>query len=130
MSSARSILLLMLSGLSLVGCQNKPEQSDEANLATASEQDVAAIRQRYLSANANHRVGVVVAVMSDAKLVAVGDIPVQDFGINDVMTFLDADEQPVASGTVVNATASELHLRYTEKTRAPRVGDLAVRLAL
>ena len=60
---------------------------------------------------------------------AVGDIPLQDFGIGDVLVFIDAREQPFNSGKVVNATANALHIQYEANQRAPRVGELAVRLA-
>ena len=128
MWSCRSVgLLLLLAGL-LTGCQNKAKQSADRTMARPSAQDVASIRARYQQINAENRVGVVNAVLPESHLAAVGDIPLQDFGIGDVLTFIDAREQPFNSGVVVNATASSLHVKYDASRRAPREGDLAVRL--
>jgi hypothetical protein len=97
-------------------------------MATPSEQDVASIRARYQRMNPDNRVGVVTAVLPQSKLAAIGDLPLQDFAIGDVLTFIDAREQPFNTGVVVNATASALHVKYDASRRAPREGDLAVRL--
>ncbi|MDQ3439432.1 MAG: hypothetical protein M3478_03685 [Planctomycetota bacterium] len=134
MCSRRSAVPLFLAALSLAlplssgGCQNKPEPNGET-LTPVGELDVAAIRERYTRINPNNRVGVVVAVHDSSNHAAVGDIPLQDFGIGDVLVFLDGREQPFNSGTIVNATSSALHVRYDPQRRAPRVGELAVRLA-
>jgi hypothetical protein len=120
---------VLISSLLVAGCGGKAKQADDVQAGTASEVDVAAIRARYQATNPRNRVGVVVATMADANLAAVGDIPVQDFAMGDILTFIDAREEPIATGRVVNATPTELHLRYDAKRRAPRVGDLAVRVA-
>ncbi len=131
MSSRRSVLLAVLAGslLSAVaGCQNKPEPAEET-LPPVAEIDAAAVRERFMRANPDNRVGVIAAVREQSNLAAVGDIPLQDFGMGDVLVFVDSREQPFNSGTVVNATANALHVRYEPNQRAPRVGELAVRLA-
>ena len=122
--AALSIALPLASG----GCQNKPNENGEG-AASVAEIDVASIRERYQRINPNNRVGVVIAVHESSNHVAVGDIPLQDFGIGDVLVFLDARERPFNSGEIVNATSSALHVRYDPQRRAPRVGELAVRLA-
>ena len=129
MSSRRSVLLAMFAGwllASALGCQNK---SKKADAPAGSDTDVATIRERYMRANPSNRVGVVTAVRERSNLAAVGDLPLQDFGIGDVLVFVDARERPFNSGTVVNATATALHVQYQPDRRAPRVGELAVRLA-
>ncbi len=129
MSSPRSIvsslILPLLAGLFLTGCQNK--QQGAADTSPVS-MDVAGVRERYTRLDPQNRVGVVTAVHTEADLAAVGDIPLQDFGIGDILVFVDEQEQPFNSGEVVNATSDALHLRYDENRRAPRVGELAVRL--
>ncbi|MGB7159732.1 MAG: hypothetical protein WBD40_16815 [Tepidisphaeraceae bacterium] len=126
MFSRRSAGLLLVAGL-LIGCQPKAAKEPPPS-GEASPQLTASIRERYQRANPKNLVGVVIAVKGDANLAAVGDVPVQEFGIGDVLTFIDTAEQPIATGSVVNATPDALHIRYEVKTRAPRVGDLAVRL--
>ena len=131
MSPRRSGLLVVfaasLFAVALTGCQNKKKQADE--VPPVSEMNAEAIRERYMRQNPNNRVGVVQAVREESHLVAVGDIPLQDFGIGDSLVFIDAREQPFNSGKVVNATATSLHVQYEANRRAPRVGELAVRLA-
>ncbi|HEV2292553.1 MAG TPA: hypothetical protein VGR35_01780 [Tepidisphaeraceae bacterium] len=109
------------------GCQNKQEFEEKA--LREGEINAAAVRERFMGINPNNRVGVVTAVLEDSNLAAVGDIPLQDFGVGDVLVFIDDREQPFNSGTVVNATSNALHVRYQGNERAPRVGELAVRLA-
>ena len=122
------LLAALLPSLACGGCANKNKAKGEEQ-AAVGEVDVAAVRQRYMSINPNNRVGVVVAVHDSSNLAAVGDIPLQDFGIGDVLVFLDARERPFNSGEIVNATSTALHVRYDPQRRAPRVGELAVRLA-
>jgi len=121
------LLLLLLAGLA-AGCQDKAARANGAAGAGGAQQDVASIRERYMRINPNNRVGVVVAVRAASKLAAVGDVPLQDFGIGDVLTFVNTDEEPFNTGIVVNATADALHVRYDSDRRSPREGDLAVRL--
>ncbi len=127
MRLSRSAGLLLLAAL--IGCNDKKLRAVEEGGPMSI--DGAAIRERYRRVDPRSRLGIVTAVKRDANLAAVGDIPIQDFGIGDVMTFIDTSERPLVSGTVVNATAIELHIRYENPARGrrePRVGDLAVRL--
>ena len=134
MWSRRTVVPLFLAVLSMAlplasgGCQNKPDGNALERTSTG-ELDVASIRERYQRINPNNRLGVVVAVLESSNHAAVGDIPLQDFGIGDVLVFLDARERPFNSGEIVNATSTALHVRYDPQRRAPRVGELAVRLA-
>lgn len=124
-----SLLFIALSlPLASSGCANKNEPKGDEQ-AAVGEVDVAAVRERYQAINPNNRVGVVVAVHDSSNHAAVGDIPLQDFGIGDVLVFLDGRERPFNSGEIVNATSTALHVRYDPQRRAPRVGELAVRLA-
>ena len=130
MMSSRSaagvcLTLLVLIASSLVGCGNKPGRDAEAPAVSV---DVDAVRERYHRLNSQNRVGVVTAVRRGANLAAVGDIPLQDFGIGDVLVFIDGRERPFNSGEVVNATSDALHVRFDGERRAPRVGEMAVRL--
>jgi len=123
-----SLALLLIAG-SLAGCKSKAKQeADAAGKLASGEQAAAQIREKYQRLNPKNRVGVVVAVRSESNLAAVGDIPIQDFGVGDVVTFIHANEEPFNSGVVVNATADALHVRYESGKREPKVGDLVVRL--
>ena len=121
------VLLLVLAGAYVGGCNSKADQARDGDTSPVS-MDADAVRQRYMRLNPENRVGVVNDVRASAHLAAVGEIPLQDFGIGDVLVFIDALEQPFNSGEVVNATADALHVRFDANRRAPRVGELAVRL--
>ena len=133
MSSRRTVALLIIpfviTGL-LAGCGGKSKEKDKGGAASIADAENAAagIRERYQRLNPKNRVGVVTAVMPSAKLAAVSDIPVQDFGIGDVVVFIDTDEKVIGNGEVRNATPNSLHVRYDATKREPRVGDLAVRV--
>lgn len=127
MWSRRSVIPMILLALSLAGCNNKADRAADGDSSPVS-MDVATVRDRYMRLNPENRVGVVTAVRGDARLAAVSDIPLQDFGIGDVLVFVDDRERPFNSGEIVNATSDALHVRFDGGRRAPRVGELAVRL--
>jgi hypothetical protein len=118
-----SVALVALAG----GCASKSKPDGE-KLPPPSAQDAAAVRERFMRATPQARVGVVAAVSPETHLAAVGDLPLQDFAIGDVLTFIDAAEKPFNNGTVVNASSQYLHVRYETDRRAPRVGELAVHI--
>ena len=126
-SSSTLILSLALAGMMGSGCANK-SKSDGAKLPPPSAQDAAAVRERFMRTNPQARVGIVAAVSPELHMVAVGDVPLQDFAIGDVITFIDPAEKPFNTGTVVNASSQYLHVRYEKDRRAPRVGELAVHI--
>lgn len=126
MWSRQSLVFLLFTTLWLAGCQNKPDPAEPDTSPVSM--DAASVRERYTRINPQNRVGVVTAVRADANLAAVGDIPLQDFGVGDILVLVDEREQPFNSGVVVNATSDALHVRFDENRRAPRVGELAVRL--
>jgi hypothetical protein len=75
-------------------------------------------------------VGVVTDTLHKQRLVAVGDVPVGDFRVGQVMIFIDARQQRLTSGVVKRITSNRLHVQYEPPPRdgrAPREGDLAVR---
>lgn len=111
----------------LAGCGNRPDaQSIYESRLAANE-----IRRTYQRINPENRVGVVIATLPDENLAAVGDIAIQDFGIGDLLVFMDTKERPLGSGRVINVTHNALHVRYRKPAdgrREVRAGDLAVRI--
>jgi hypothetical protein len=122
-----ALVSVALMALTSGGCADK-SKSPGVKLPPPSAQDAAAVRERFLRANPQARVGIVAAVAPRTNLAAVGDVPLQDFAIGDVVTFIDAEEHPFNTGTVVNASSQYLHVRYETDRRAPRVGELAVHI--
>jgi len=58
------------------------------------------LRTELMRADPNARIGFVTQVLADAQLVAVRDVPVDDFARGDTVNFLDGNGQPLTTGTV------------------------------
>lgn len=117
------IALAGLIGSALVlGCAHKKS-------ATADQSAIQQIRQNYAQVDPNAKVGLVIAVLPDKALAAIGDIPVADVQVGDTLVLLDAKQQIIGAGKVVAKTQDAIHVSYdvTAKGRAPEVGDLAVK---
>jgi hypothetical protein len=88
-------------------------------------------RDQLKRANPNTEVGSVVAVLSEANLAAVADVPTANFRVGDPITFLDDMLGDLTLGTVVAIENGRLHVRYDAPPagrRAPEVGDFAVHI--
>ena len=115
--------------LGMFGCASQKKAEEMPVAPPASESRVMEIRQSYQRHDPNAQVGVVVAVESGANLAAVGDVMLDKIRENDVMTFIDSNENPIANGTVVRKTSNAAHVKYetTSGGRDPVIGDLAVK---
>jgi pyruvate dehydrogenase E2 component (dihydrolipoamide acetyltransferase) len=88
-------------------------------------------RDQLKRANPNTEVGSVVAVLPEANLAAVGDVPTANFRIGDPITFLDDTLGDLTLGSVVAIENGRLHVRYDAPPaghRAPQIGDFAVHI--
>ena len=112
------------------GCASRNSNADEiAPPATAGT--VQQIRATFQQQDPSTLVGLVIAVLPDNDLAAIGDVPVDQFQNNQLVTFIDSRQAIIAVGNVVNMTGDAVHVRYRphgDQPRAPRVGDLAVRI--
>jgi hypothetical protein len=111
----------------IAGCHHKKPVVVEP----ASPQTIQAIRQSYTSVDPNARVGVVIAILPQKGLVAVGDVAVADFKEGDVLVLMDSHRHIIAAGKVVAKTADALHVTYDisgADEREPQVGDVAVKV--
>ena len=62
------------------------------------------------------------------RLVAVKDVPAEDFHEGDTVQFLDGNGEMITTGTVERILNNAVHIQYLSGgTQAPGVGDLAVR---
>ena len=119
----RHLTLTTLVGLALLaGCTHKHQGAIDT---TAVQQ----IRESYTRVDPNAKVGLVVAMLPEKGLAAVGDVPVADFQVGDVLVLMDTKQQIIGAGHVVAKTDDALHISYdvTAKGRAPQVGDIAVK---
>jgi hypothetical protein len=111
------------------GCASKAPPPDPI-APPASPETVQSIRQSFQTQDPSAVVGLVIAVLPDSNLAAVGDVPVDKFQAGQVVTFIDSTQRIIAVGNVVNMTADAVHVKYQpqgDQPRAPREGDLAVK---
>jgi hypothetical protein len=127
----------MICLLAVAGCgpmDDEPSAGGGGNNAiTASAAHAAGVenvREKYTRAYAESRVGVVVETLRGEPFVAVGEVPSPgDFRESERVTFLDARERLLTTGTVVRVVGEHVHVRFDRAPRggrAPRRGDIAV----
>jgi hypothetical protein len=97
----------------------------------SAKQHAQQLQLKYEKTDPAARVGVVIEVKADAKLAAVGDVPVKEFKKDDVLSFLDSSGKLVANGHVMDIINDLLIVSYEVPAtgRAPQIADLAVRLS-
>ena len=121
-------MVVVAAGL-LSGCRADKEQ--QAPAPPATEDRVRMIRQSYQTIDPGARVGLVAETLPEYRLVAVSEMPVDEFREGDVVTFIDTNEEVLVNGRVVAKTDDALHVKYDEPSkpgqRAPQKGDMAVR---
>ena len=120
------IAALLAVFLGLSGCQSVPEPI--APPVTAWQ--LAQLRESYRKTDPEARVGRVTEVLTSANLAAVRDVPVGDFTLGDVITFMDSNGKVLVLGTVEVINANSLTVKYEKPdpaSRAPMAGDVAVR---
>ncbi len=126
--------VLVLIGLvtTAVACRPKPKpQVMPPAPAPADERTVAAIRQQFQAIDPRTIVGMVIKVLPSDALLAVGDVPTDQFKVGDVMGIYNTDTVLLAQGRVIRITADTVHLKYDRPEagqRAPAEGDLAIRV--
>jgi hypothetical protein len=113
----------------LAGCRTQPKPAPLP--PPADEPTLTRIREAFRRIDPQSQVGPVIAALPSDRLVAIGDVPVKEFAVGETLMFIDGNQDPLVSGTIINITGDALHVRYDEPTttrRAPTVGDLAVKV--
>jgi hypothetical protein len=114
------------------GCAHKkPPGKPSPQPATA--QEVQAIRNAYFRAYPDSRVGVVTQTLKHPHgyFVAVGDLNGADFRDGETVTFIDAHQHVLTTGTVARVLSDSVHVlvdRPRASGREPGVGDVMVKL--
>ena len=122
------ILPALLAAALLVGCQTTTSTDDNGVEQSAiSLENVARIRAMYQEINPDTRVGYIDADLPGEQLVSIADVPVEDFRVGDAITFINAQQEVIATGRVANIVGDRVHAKYTVGERAPGLGDLAVK---
>lgn len=119
-----AVLVFAMTGLS--GCL-----STSVSIAPpVSPEQLAQMRDDYRRTDRNARVGIVTAVLASANLASVGEVPVKDFTIGDIITFIDSNGKSLTLGHVEAINKNSLTVKYANPSadgRAPVEGDAAVR---
>jgi hypothetical protein len=113
--------------LALTACHHE----EEPPAPPVTDAQLTELRNTYHSQDSQARVGVVTAVLESSNLASVGKVPVKDFAVGDIITFMDSNGKVLTLGKVeaINFdTVTVLYTPPTDKgTRAPAVGDVAAR---
>jgi len=114
----------------LSGCMEKPKPvPPPPEPGPASAQDVARIRHDLRREDPNAEVGQVDAVMTANHLVAIKDVPVQDFPAGQAINIVNPNLKVIATAVVDNVSGQYVVARYDVVARDPQNGDLAIRLS-
>jgi hypothetical protein len=123
----RTLIFAIIPTLFLIACH----QQEEPPAPPVTEAQLSELRSTYHSQDPNARVGVVTAVLESSNLASVGKVPVKDFTVGDIITFLDSNGKVLALGKVEAVNPDSLTVRYDisgdKSYRAPAVGDVAAR---
>jgi hypothetical protein len=120
------IPLLVLVALGFNGCATAPEPITPP----VSGEQLAQMRDEYRRTDSEARVGLVTSVLASDNLASVDGVPVKDFTIGDIISFVDSNGKVVTMGTVEAINRNSLTVRYANPGphgRVPTEGDAAVR---
>ena len=123
------LVVPLLSVAILAGCNNKPPPKYE-NVKPAQESAFNQIRAQYARLKPDARVGLVTDSDKKNELVAVSEVNPREFHIEQIVTLIDSNENPLTTGHVVRILPSSIHVKYDPPPsgrREPRDGDIMVR---
>jgi hypothetical protein len=123
----RNLTLAVVLMAMAAGCQSHKQPM--LNGGPPSQDQVGRIRDSFQAQNPHARIGVVVDILPNRNLAAVGDVQIGDFYVGETVCFVDANSNPIVCGTVDRITADQVHVKYENPQlghRPPMVGDIAV----
>jgi hypothetical protein len=126
-----SSLLIVAAGVA-AGCgaaHHPPASAPVAERVEAvSPENADALRAAYAQQFPGSQLGVVVAAINhrNGHFVSVGGMKLDRIEDGDPVTFIDANQYPLANGVIVNVLSDQVHVRVDEPTirRQPQVGDM------
>lgn len=119
------VIAMVMTWGAVTGCQSGVSQDRVMEGA-----DAQSVRSALLKVEPRALVGVVSEVLPDERFAAVRDIPVEEIGVGQIVSFIDLNQSLLTHGQVVRVVNGSLHVMYDPPSaggRAPRAGDLAVR---
>lgn len=123
-------MLTVVAAALVAGCQ--PKKPVQVGPPAVDDATYAELRAAFEKAKPGSLVGRVAAVKPAESAAEIVDVPTSSFKKGQVVLFIDAQQNALASGTVFNVTESSVMVFYAveEGGRAPVVGDAAVRLPI
>ena len=124
MTFSRTLALCLLGAFLLSGCTKQQLPQAKPTPAPIGGDAIAAYQKKHPDA----LIGRVVAVRPQDRLVAAGDLPVDQFKAGDAVMIIGSDQEQIATGDVVSMGKSWIHVHYSDSAqRVPAVDDLVVR---
>lgn len=124
MTFSRTVALCLLGALLLSACTPQKQPEAKPTPAPIGNDAVAAYQKKHPDA----LIGRVAAVRPEDRLVAAGDLPVDQFKAGDAVVILGSDQEQIATGDVISMGKTWVHIHYSDSAqRVPAVGDLVVR---
>jgi len=130
LATCTGILAIVTMAAALTACQPQTPPQAGPIYKVPTAQTVAQIRRQYAKIDPDARVGVVKGVRDANCLAAVGDMPVEDIAVGDIITFLDANGQIITMGHVEAIDKDLVLVKYEilrQQGGIPVKGDIAVR---
>jgi len=122
--------------LMLMGCQSSPQAAPTVQAAPPptplKDWEFSSIKNSYLKASPQLKIGMVTAVLPSEHLAAVGKVNVKDFVVGDVLSFVDSNGTSITLGKIEGIEHNRLEIRYQPPQngqRDPAPYDLAIRAA-
>jgi hypothetical protein len=121
------IAALVLATVGPNGCGTTASESIAPPVSTGQ---LAQMRDEYRRTDPEARVGLVKSVLASDRLALVSEVPVKDFTVGDIISFVDSNGKVVTMGTVEAVNRNSLTVHYANPGphgRPPTEGDAAVR---
>jgi hypothetical protein len=123
-----SLTALALAGALFLttGCKS----SSQSTAPPPTPQQLEEMRNTFGRGHPDVRVGEVIAVLPSSHLAQVADVPLKDFTVGDIISFIDSSDNTVAMGRVEAVKPDSLIVHYdvsAQNGRDPLIGDAAVR---
>jgi len=115
----------LLAAAVLTGCASKPKPVPQSQVPSADM--VQTLRETYKTAFPNAKVGVVSTVLPDADYAMVSDIDTTGLKEGNFISFIDADQSVIATGSIVKVNPNSAAVQFTPGARRVQVGDAAVK---
>jgi len=122
-----AICLIPVIALIAAGCKTTPKAEPMMSAPPPSAEVFNELKARLTAGSPDARVGKITEVLASESLARVSDVPVADFPVSGGVVILDATGTKVATAIVDRIDNDTVVVKYSDSSRAPEVGDVALR---